>query len=369
MHILNIILEKKSKIRVEKRINIISNKRLYSLERIGGRILEKIDIVITWVDGNDSKWMDEKKIWEKKEKKIETTNRFRDWGFFPFVFRSIEKYAPWVNHIFVVTCGQVPDFLDISNPKITLISHEEFIPTEFLPTFNSNTIEMWLGYIPGLSDHFIYMNDDMFFLSDTEPTDFFVRGLPVDEAIETALMYDDYFDTFGKIKLNSIIAINKNFNKRNVIKNNWRKWFKLSYGKGLLNNLFMFPFHKFSDFRLWHNPQSYLKETWKDVHSHLKAEINVTSSTKFRTETDMTQYVFRYWQLVTGNFYAKSRKNFLELCLTESQLGIILNSFSNSKCKMICLNDTDENCNFSFLQGKIKKSFEEKFPEKSSFEL
>ena len=334
----------------------------------GWEDMEQIDIIITWVDNSDEKWRKEKQIWEHKTGRKEANNRYREWGFLPYLFRSIEKYAGWVNKVYFVTCGHIPDFLNTNYTKLQLISHEDFIPAQYLPTFNSNTIEMWLGFIPGLSETFVYMNDDMYFMSPMKPDDFFVDGLPVDSPIETALMYDNYVDPFGKIRLNDISAINSCYNKRKVIKKNWRKWYRLSYRRGLLNNLCLLPFHQFSDFKLWHNPQAYQKETWKQVHQALSHEVHITSNTKFRTETDMCQYVFRYWQLVTGNFYPKYRRGGYEKEITEKQIEEIKKIFHDRSCKMICLNDIDEECDFGELQIKLLSEFEKKFPEKSAFE-
>ena len=122
---------------------------------------DKIDIVITWVDGNDKEWLKEKEKYSENQKELESTNnaRFRDWDNLVFLFRSIERHMPWVNMIYLVTCGQIPRWLDINYKKVKVVFHEEFIPKEFLPTFNSHTIELNLHRIDELSEKFIYFND------------------------------------------------------------------------------------------------------------------------------------------------------------------------------------------------------------------
>ena len=102
-----------------------------------------------------------------------TANRFRDTDELRFSLRSLEKFAPWVRHVFIVTNGQVPSWLDLSNPHVTLVTHEEiFQNSSHLPTFSSPAIEAHLHEIPGLSEHFIYLNDDIFFGKEVWPDDF-----------------------------------------------------------------------------------------------------------------------------------------------------------------------------------------------------
>ena len=104
--------------------------------------------------------------------------RYRDWGTLRYWFRAVEKYAPWVRKVFFVTCGQKPEWLDLSYEKVVFIQHKDFIPEEYLPTFNSRTIEMNLWRINGLSEHFIYFNDDVFLNRPVTPDNFYKNGHP-----------------------------------------------------------------------------------------------------------------------------------------------------------------------------------------------
>ena len=81
-------------------------------------------------------------------------NIFRYW------FRAVERYAPWVNKVFLVTNGKFPDWINPDNPKLVLVKHDDYIPEEYLPTFNSCAIELHLHRIKDLSEHFVYFNDD-----------------------------------------------------------------------------------------------------------------------------------------------------------------------------------------------------------------
>jgi hypothetical protein len=92
--------------------------------------------------------------------------------------RALRKNAPWVNRIYVFTNCARPDWLNDREDRLVWVQHEEIIPQELLPTFNSHVIESYLHHIPGLSEQFIYLNDDFFIMQPTAKSDFFtVNGL------------------------------------------------------------------------------------------------------------------------------------------------------------------------------------------------
>lgn len=127
-----------------------------------------VDVVYTWVNGEDKEWKKRKaKALGSKESTVlpvaSHKNRFVDNNELRYSLRSLEKFCPWVNHIYIVTDRQVPQWLDLDNPRITIVDHTEIFRKEGkLPTFNSNAIELQVHRIPNLSEHFIYFNDDMF---------------------------------------------------------------------------------------------------------------------------------------------------------------------------------------------------------------
>lgn len=93
-------------------------------------------------------------------------SRYHDKNELKYSLRSIEKFAPWIRHIYIVTNGQIPHWLNLNNPKISLISHTDICPAELvskiLPTFSSFAIETFIHRIPNLSQRFLYFNDDVF---------------------------------------------------------------------------------------------------------------------------------------------------------------------------------------------------------------
>ena len=117
----------------------------------------------------DPKWKAEFAKYSGKkenEKNGVSEARFRDYGFLKYWFRGVEKFAPWVRKIHFVTSGQKPEWLDENNPKINLVNHKDYIPAEFLPTYNSVVIERYLHKIPDLAEHFVYFNDDFYIINN-----------------------------------------------------------------------------------------------------------------------------------------------------------------------------------------------------------
>jgi hypothetical protein len=138
-----------------------------------------VDLVYTWVDGNCETHKANVRHWAAKIGAViddqEYFERYIERNELKLSLRSAEKYLPWINRIYIITNGQVPDWLELSHPKLTFINHADIFPSaDCLPTFNSNAIEFQLHRIPGLSEHFIYCCDDTFFGAPCLKEDFFV---------------------------------------------------------------------------------------------------------------------------------------------------------------------------------------------------
>lgn len=144
-----------------------------------------IDLVYLWVDGADPKWLAKKNAALAAAGKntvslSAVTGRFDDNDELLFSLRSVEMFMPWINHVYIVTDNQTPKWLNTKNPKVTVINQNDIVPAEYLPLFNSGAIEMFLGNIPGLSEHFIYANDDMMVGRPIGPEFFFdENGNPI----------------------------------------------------------------------------------------------------------------------------------------------------------------------------------------------
>ena len=129
--------------------------------------------MITYVDGNDPVW---KKDYEKYMNAPVLAKRFRDWGTLPYLFRGIQYRMPFIENVFLVVSheSQVPEWVDRENVKVVL--HKDYIPEEYLPTFNSTTISLFLHRIPGLGEEYLYFNDDIFPVGECKREDYFRNG-------------------------------------------------------------------------------------------------------------------------------------------------------------------------------------------------
>lgn len=130
--------------------------------------------------------------------------RYRDWASFRYWFRAVEKYAPWVRYVHLVTWGHVQSWLNLECPKLKIVNHKDYMPPEYLPTYNCNPLELNLFRISGLSEHFVYFNDDMLLARPVAPEDFFIGGKPLHTAValpwvnrDNELPYHLFFNTYG----------------------------------------------------------------------------------------------------------------------------------------------------------------------------
>nr|XP_046234445.1 N-acetylglucosamine-1-phosphotransferase subunits alpha/beta [Scatophagus argus] len=113
-------------------------------------------------------------ISQPKQDEDVSASRFEDNEELRYSLRSVERHAPWVRHIFIVTNGQIPSWLNLDNPRVTVVTHKDIFQNHsHLPTFSSPAIETHIHRISGLSQKFIYLNDDVMFGKDVWPDDFY----------------------------------------------------------------------------------------------------------------------------------------------------------------------------------------------------
>lgn len=182
----------------------------------------RIDVVYTWVNGSDPHWLRDMLRYRSAHElgRVggagpgaaapsavaadlgESMHRYRDHDELRFSLRSLQRYAPYVGRIFIVTNGQVrfgdvedvrhlqpcpphlggrrrqvPRWLNVEHPRITVVPHRDIFAThDVLPTFSSPAIEANLHRIPGLSRRFLYFNDDVFLGATTHLDDFVTRA-------------------------------------------------------------------------------------------------------------------------------------------------------------------------------------------------
>ena len=324
-----------------------------------------IDFVILWVDGSDPEWLKEKSKYKTNAVKANTANRFRDWDNFHYWFRAVEKFAPWVNKIHIVTCGQVPKFLNLNNPKIHMVNHKDIIDEKYLPTFNSRAIEMNIFKIKDLSEHFVYFNDDLYLTNYVKPEDFFVNGIPVDEFAENTI--EPAMDSFAHTMFNNVSVITKYFDKATTKKRLKGKYYNIKYGTYNIKTLLLTPYKHFVGFQTHHLAQPYLKSYFEKVYNLEKELIDKTTSCRFRDNSNINQYLVRYFQLLDGNFVPR-KHSFGKMFVASDDNSSTIKSIRSNKYKCICINDNDTNFDFEKAKKEINSAFEAILPEKSSFE-
>ena len=374
----------------------------------------KIDFVITWVDGSDEKWLAEKRAFAEGHSFIEKPSsaekrafaenqpsiksqpsiesrpplekprfdssdlRFRnDFDFLKYWFRGVEKFAPWVNQIFFVTAGHLPDWLNPDHPKLKIIHHSDFIPKEFLPTFNSHTIENNLHRIAELSENFVYFNDDFYLLKKTKLEDFFKEGqyqgktqlLPRAFFAENILINNPSRDIFPYIQMNNMALVNQDYDKRSFYKLHKSKAYNIKYGIFNLRNFLLKPWHEFSLLYDPHCAISYKKSTFEAVWKKHEEILRETSSHHFRSDRDVSHLIFYYAQLLEGKFIPRSAKfsHHTMLNKDENQNLQIIRMVESQEYHILCINDGEVK-DPAKTRASLTAAFNKTLPEKSIFE-
>ena len=330
----------------------------------------KIDFVIAWVNGNDPAWLREKQkyISQKKINSDSRDIRFRDWENLQFWFRGVEKYAPWVNKIYFVTWGHIPEWLNVSNEKLVIVKHSDFIPQNYLPTFNSHVIELNLHRIKGLSEHFVYFNDDMFLIKPVNESDFFRNGLPCDVFALDAIFFGP--DSAGFYNGNDMVLINKNFDIRKQFKKFfYSKYLRMRYGlANIYRTMVLKHWPWFSGFRYYHIHSNFLKSTFEEVWDKEFQTLDDTCKDRFRSTTNVNQWLFKYWQLASGKFYPQKKGFGNVYHLNDYPCKEFLDDFKKNKYSVVCLNDVLKTHDWNKHKEKIIELFSKKLPDKCTFE-
>lgn len=312
-----------------------------------------VDIVYLWCDASDEAWSQKKNLELAKfsnniDCDAKDDCRFISNDELKYSLRSLEKYAPWINNIFIVTDNQVPKWLDTSNPKIKLINHSEILPVEALPTFNASAIETSLHKIPNLSEHFLFANDDMFFAN------------PVDKNF----FYDE--------KGNPIFR----FSKRKIINKKYRHLFgyMVSSAYRLVKDNIGETFAHFPH----HNIDAYKKSTIEECVAKFKDGFDKTVMQKFRQKDCIQRSIFGYYSLAKGQGASKVVDGFFQRihsCISKTnldslQIPLLKKKFyllNKYKPILFCVNDSIQTTNSDRLA--LRFFLEKKFPQPSKFEL
>ena len=331
-----------------------------------------IDLVYLWVDGSDKSWVTEKIKWFEivnGQKSVyagsSEEERFRDNGELLYSLRSVEECAPWVNHIYIITgFGQVPSWLNTNHPKITIVPHEQIFPSGALPTFNATAIEMCIPNIPNLAEHFLLMNDDVFFNKKLSPS-FFYDGRGRARVHYSKNKYDETVP----------------FEKWKMTLDGYTQTLALS--AEYIDEIFGI---KMYHIRPSHGIDPYLKSSWIECRNHpkLKDQVDKQSYNKFRTNDEIQRWTMNMYD------YAKGRAVFWHARAAKYGRHKILNfiyniihffgiRMSNIVCTDVapvksvikyaptfCINDANKN-NIDILNRNME-FLKKRYPNKSEFE-
>lgn len=309
-----------------------------------------IDLVYLWVDGNDPAWRARRNALTGTAGEVTATEdcrgRYASNDELRYSLRSVELYAPWIRRIFIVTDGQIPDWLDTSNPRIRIVDHSEIMPPQSRPCFNSNVIEHCIANIPGLSERFIYANDDMFFNRSVTPGFFFrPDGLPVVRLTrrplrKLVLWYREHI-------------LKKPLRHYNLIVHRTAQMVERRLGRYVQG-------------KPHHNIDAYLKSDWQRTHRMFAAEIEATMENHIRCDSDVQRCVYSYAPLVEGRAHASyvTRRTSFRLHIDNH---IHYKRLERCRPVLFCMNDSEYADDGD--RRVAREYVERRFPQKSSFEL
>ena len=332
-----------------------------------------IDFVLIWVDGNDPDWRARKAAYLGEQETDDRAERYRDWDLLPFWFRGMEQFAPWVRKIWFVCDQQPPAWLNTAHPKLNVVRHEDYLPEEYRPAFSSHPIELNLHRIKGLSEKFVYFNDDFFLTAPVREDYFFKNGLPRDSAILNPVSTDKIMlnpeDRISPMPLMNAEYLNRDYRFYACLKKHPFKWFHPVYGKGLVKNAVCSLWPKFVGFEEPHLPQAFLKSSFQAAWEQDFDILDQTSRHHIRHVLDVNQWLIRERQLAEGKFTVRKfpRNAYFTI---QSDDPLMHRTIREQLVPMLCLNDVGSVSpeRFQRLKKELTDDFSAILPEKSSFE-
>ena len=339
--------------------------------------MQRIDFVLPWVDGSDEAWLALKRKYQESATNVSGTAeanadcRYHDYGMLRYWFRSVERFAPWVNRVFFVTCGQKPEWLDESNPKLRLVNHTDYIPADYLPTFQSNTIELNLHRIADLSEQFVLFNDDTFLLRPVEPEFFFKKGLPViscDLGIPRWLNYN----SFSRTVINNSGVLKQSLDVEHLVwENIWKFIDVREIGfKRAIKNLMSFAINKVViPGSFGHLPTAQLKSTFDEAWRTAPRAMDATSRTRFRSDDSVNQWLMSAWNMISGRFCpANEKRKGQYFDINMRTLAQICDSIRRQSFPQLCVSDRVSGPEMEQCFAELGRTFEILLPDKSTFE-
>lgn len=291
-----------------------------------------MDIVITFVNAQDPVWQ---KQYEQTTKTPILTKRYRDWGTLKYLLRGIEQNMPFIRkvHLVVSSESQVPEW--VNREEVHVVLHSDIIPAEYLPTFNSNTIELHMFNIEDLDEEFLYFNDDIFPMKRMCAEDFFLYG----KGIIGMSRHVFSLDMFKKICRNSDRAARKALG----LKPTW---------------YFLRPQHICAPM---------LRSECRKVYEAVKDDILRTLS-RTRQADNITQYLFTDYAYLKGRILNR-RQPSRHFSMAVAKPEDIARCLEIGEDALVCINDVQlSDKRYLEMHEMLHSTFERVFCRKSRFE-
>lgn len=315
-------------------------------------VTEPIDLVYTWVDGDDPQWRAAMTAARggvapgEAEATALDDSRFTSRDELRFSLRSVEYYASWFNHIYLVTDGQVPAWLDQEHPRITVIDHRDlFKDPSVLPVFNSHAIESQLHRIEGLSERYVYLNDDVFFMRPTDPELFF-EGNGVARFFPSVVPLDVRSGREGDLPVMSAAK-------------NGRQHLVERHGRTVS--------HRFQ-----HTPHPQVRSVLQDMEREAPGLFSQVAASRFRSPDDysIASSLHHHEAYVRGRA-VPGELNYQFIDLASPDRGIRLDRASrNRSLDILCINESSVDPKHrDDIESEVAQFLEQRFPVPSSFEL
>lgn len=308
----------------------------------------EIDLVYNWINGNDPEWRAKRNAFlgiTEVDTGANCKGRYADNDELKFSLRAVEQYAPWIRNIIILNDSQTPEWLDTSHPKIRLVNIADILPPESMPCYNSVSIEHCLHKIPGLAEHFLYANDDMFFNRPVAPSDFFTAdGKPIMRLVRRPMRaFTIWFEE--KIQKKQISHYT-----RTIM---------------IAARLVQQKTGKFIGDKPHHNIDAFTKSQYRETFETFSEAITPTLANHFRTEHDVQRAIYSYYPLATGQAVVEHVGQD-----TSFRLHIHRHDhypkYERYSPMLFCINDSQFASDYD--RTVAKEWLEKRFPLKSSFE-
>jgi hypothetical protein len=304
-----------------------------------------VDFVYTWVDHTDPAW---RAAYELHAPEAAAASRksylYHNRDELRYSLRSVARFAPWARRIFIVTNCRAPAWLEVDHPKIVLVDHAEILPSQVLPTFNSHVIESALHRIAGLSEHFLYLNDDMAFSSPVSKEDFFLSSGLSKSCLEPHGMVNGFVSDEEPAWLNAA--------------RNGKRLIEATFGVSPVQ------LHEHVPYALRRCVLEAMEREYAEQYARLRAN-------RFRSASDISIPSFLYHHFAYQREKAV-RASIASVYLTPRSLrshGDLRKVFHGQYAKVLCINDSEPcGVDLATWDRAVARCLEGLYPEKCEFE-